>query len=124
MDSSLIYFNSGDSESLQLFPSNKVSNFTPLIPGEIYCVNNKFSSALHLIYIPPRMSNLSSLYLRFSIVVTFKKENKAKMSIDFLQKKYLILAIGKELEIFDCQITIVDKKIVFKMKSDLISNIN
>ena len=39
-------------------------------------------------------------------------------------KKSFILAIGKELDKFDCQITIVDEKIVFKMKSELISNIN
>ena len=54
----------------------------------------------------------------------------AKMNVDlkiknqFFTKKSFILAIGKELQILHCQITIVDEKIVFKLKSEIISNIN
>ena len=59
-----------------------MSNFTQLIPGEIDPVNNKFNSALYSIYIPTGMVNLSSLYLHFSLVLSFKKENEAKLSID------------------------------------------
>ena len=81
MDSRLIYFKSGDKESVQLFPSNKLSDFTQLISGEIDCVNNKFKSALHSIYIPPCMVNLSSLYLDFSLVLSIKKIRQKCMFI-------------------------------------------
>ena len=41
----------------------------------------------------------------------------SKIRKQFFTKKYFILAIGKEVEIFDCQIKIVDEKKVFKTKS-------
>ena len=74
--------------------------------------------------------NLSSLYLNFPLVLSLKKENKATICVDlkikeqFLQKKSFIIAIGIELDKFDCQITIADENKVFTMKSELISNIN
>ena len=63
----ILYFNSEDKKSKELYPENTQSDFSQLIDGELNCSDGNHLVALQSLYLPSKINNLPSQNFNFSV---------------------------------------------------------
>jgi len=125
----ILYFNSADKKSLNLFPDNSQSNFSQIIDGELNCSDGNHIVALQSIFIPHNIHNLPSSNFNFSVLSythfysPSNQINKSDYSLENFPSKYyderiFFEEMRKKCKKFGCDFSQKNERYILNLKKN------